>query len=87
MVSRPDFASLENLAFVTDANSMAHTAATQISGHVILVPPGSTVRKLEVRGAWTYVEIPQARAEENLRGWLPTSGLVPVWPYEPGLLP
>ena len=66
---------------------MAHTAAAQISGHVILVPPGSTVRKLEERGTWSYVEIPQSRAEDNLHGWLPTADLVPVWPYEPALLP
>ena len=84
---RPEYRALKDLAFVSAPDAMAHTAAAQISGHVILVPPGSTVRKLEERGTWSYVEIPQSRAEDNLHGWLPTADLVPVWPYEPALLP
>lgn len=82
---RPDFRSLENLAFVTASDAWAHTAAAEISGHVIAIPSGSTVRRIEERGAWAYVEIPQQ--DENVFGWLLAKDLVPVWPYDPRVLP
>ena len=82
---RPTSATLQDLAFVTQQDALAHTAAAEISGHVISVPAGSTVRCLEKRGAWTYVEIPQE--DENVFGWLPSAGLEPVWPYDPNKLP
>ena len=82
---RPSYQEVEPLAFVTSDKAQAHTAATQTSGSVITVPPGSVVRKLDVRGNWTYVEIPQNN--EDLRGWLPTNQLEPVWPYDAAKLP
>ena len=83
--ARPDFRSLQNLVFVTANDATAHTAAAEISGHVIAVPAGSTMRRIEERGAWTYVEIPQP--DENVYGWLLAKDLVPVWPYDPKMLP
>lgn len=82
---RPAAEDLQQLAFVTSGKAQAHTAASQTSGSVIPVPPGSVVRKLNERGAWTYVEIPQPN--ESLRGWLPTKDIEPWWPYDAAKLP
>ncbi|MDB6119747.1 MAG: repeat-containing protein, partial [Verrucomicrobiaceae bacterium] len=82
---RPDFKKLENLVFVTATDAQAHTAAAEISGHVIAIPPGSTVRRIEERGAWCYVEVPQP--DGNVFGWLLNKDLVPVWPFDPAKLP
>lgn len=82
---RPSYEHIEPLAFVTDAKAQAHTAATQVSGSVINVPQGSVVRRLEQRGNWTYVEIPQN--DDALRGWLPSNQLKDMWPYDAAKLP
>lgn len=82
---RPAAADLQDLAFVTAPKAQAHTAASQVSGSVIMVPPGSVVRRISERGKWTYVEIPQP--EEHLRGWLPTEQIEPWWPYDVAKLP
>ncbi len=83
--ARPGYPDLKNLAFVTKDHAQTHTAATQVSGSVIALPAGSVVRKVEQRGTWTYVEIPQET--EPLRGWLPSSQLQDYWPYDPAMLP
>ncbi len=85
LVRRPTGDSLARLAFVKGGDATAHTAAAESSGQVIIVPTGSTVRRLDERGGWTYVEIPQH--DESLFGWLPSKSLVAVWPYDPALLP
>ena len=82
---RPGAADLKDLAFVTNPKAQAHTAASQVSGSVIMVPPGSVVRCISERGTWTYVEIPQPG--EPLRGWLPTDQIEPWWPYDVAKLP
>ncbi len=82
---RPAAEEIQQLAFVTAAKAQAHTAASQTSGSVIPVPPGSVVRKLNERGGWTYVEIPQPG--ESLRGWLRTSEIENWWPYDAAKLP
>lgn len=82
---RPAATDLQDLAFVTAPKAQAHTAASQVSGSVIMVPPGSVVRRISERGKWTYVEIPQP--EEHLRGWLPTEQIEPWWPYDVAKLP
>lgn len=82
---RPAAEDIMNLAFVTAPKAQAHTAASQVSGSVIIVPPGSVVRRISERGSWTYVEIPQP--EEHLRGWLPTDQIEPWWPYDVAKLP
>lgn len=83
--ARPSFDALGSLAFVVAPKTQAHTAATKVSGTVIPVPQGSVVQKLEERGKWAYVIIPQPG--EDLRGWLPVHELEPFWPYDPAKLP
>ena len=73
------------IALVTAKDIRAHTAAATTAGSVIDLPPGSTTRILEVRGAWTYCEIPYQ--PEPLRGWVENSALTPLWPYDPALIP
>ena len=63
----------------------AYTAATTTAGTVMDLPPGSQVRVLEKRGAWTYVEIPSR--PENLRGWVENRVLIPYWPWDSSLIP
>lgn len=83
--ARPDADFLKSLAFVTAPKAIAHTAASQVSGTVINVPPGSVVRVLNTRGSWTYIEIPSTN--EILRGWLPTGQIESWWPFDPAQLP
>lgn len=83
--ARPSLEDVSSLAFVVAPKTQAHTAATKVSGTVIPVPQGSVVQKLEERGKWAYVIIPQPG--EDLRGWLPVHELEPFWPYEPNKLP
>jgi hypothetical protein len=83
--ARPGAQDLESLAFVTAPKALAHTAASQVSGSVIPVPPGSVVKKLGERGSWTYVEIPQPG--ESLRGWLPSNQIEAWWPFDVAKLP
>lgn len=83
--ARPSFDDLHSLAFVVAPKALAHTAATKVSGTVIPVPQGSVVQKIEERGQWAYVLIPQPG--EDLRGWLPSSELEAFWPYDAAKLP
>ena len=50
------------------------------------LPPGSQLRLLEKRGAWSYVEVPVS-ADEPTRGWVETSVVQPLWPWDEALLP
>jgi hypothetical protein len=75
----------DQIAIVTAKDIRAHTAAATTAGPVIDLPPGSTTRLLEVRGAWTYCEIPYQ--PEPLRGWVENTALTPLWPYDPALIP
>lgn len=70
---------------VITAKEMAYSAATQTSGSVIDLPPGSQVRLLEKRGAWSYVEVPSGT--EPVRGWVETAAYTPLWPWSPALVP
>lgn len=76
---------VKDIALVTAKDIRAHTAAATTAGGVIDLPPGSSTRILEVRGAWTYCEIPYQ--PEPLRGWVENSALTPLWPYDPALIP
>ncbi len=78
---RPEaHARIKDLCVVTVPGVHVFTSATVTSGTVIDLPPGSQVKKLESRGAWTYVEIPNQ--SQNLRGWVETLTLTPFWPWE-----
>jgi hypothetical protein len=76
---------VRDVAVVVLPDVSAFTAATVTSGSVIDLPPGTQVRMLERRGAWVYVEIPNA--QEPLRGWVEVPALAPLWPWEVELLP
>ncbi len=76
---------VQDISLVTAKDIRAHTAAATTSGSVIDLPPGSAARVLEVRGAWSYCELPYQ--PEPLRGWVENSALTPLWPYDPALIP
>ncbi|HCN29534.1 MAG TPA: hypothetical protein DIT64_12440 [Verrucomicrobiales bacterium] len=74
-----------DISIITPRDVRAYTAATTTAGTVMDLPPGSQVRVLEKRGAWTYVEIPSR--PENLRGWVENRVLIPYWPWDSSLIP
>jgi hypothetical protein len=78
----PTFEHIKAVALVTAPDVHAYTAASATSGTVSELPPGSQVRQLETRGAWTYVEIP-GEGESN-RGWVQSNALAALWPEEFG---
>lgn len=67
----------ENFAVVIAPESHALTAPVPDAKKVIDLPPGSEVRILRRSDQWTYVEIPG-----DLRGWIRTELIRPVWPME-----
>jgi hypothetical protein len=76
---------VKDVMVVTAHEVSAYTAATVTSGNVISLPPGSQVRLLEKRGAWSYVEVPSG--DEHVRGWVESATYTPLWPWDMGLLP
>ena len=76
---------VKNVMVVTAREVSAYTAATVTSGNVIALPPGSQVRLLEKRGAWSYVEVPSSG--EPVRGWVESATYTPLWPWDMMLLP
>jgi tetratricopeptide (TPR) repeat protein len=83
---RPDSGQrVKDVMVVTAKEVSAYTAATLTSGSVIDLPPGSQVRLLEKRGAWSYVEIPST--DEPVRGWVESAVYTPLWPWDTALVP
>ncbi len=76
---------VKDIAIVTAQDVRAFTAATLTSGSVVDIPPGSQVRLLEKRGAWSYVEVPSGT--DPVRGWVETPTLTPFWPWDSHLIP
>jgi hypothetical protein len=76
---------VKDVMVVTARDVSAYTSATLTSGSVIDVPPGSQVRLLEKRGAWSYVEIPSNG--EPVRGWIESATYTPLWPWNMELVP
>ncbi len=77
---------VKNVMVVTAREVRAYTAATLTSGSVIdKIPPGSQVRLLEKRGAWSYIEIPTS--DEHVRGWIESATYTPLWPWNMDLVP
>ncbi len=66
---------VENFATITASGTSALTAPAPDAKAVIALPPGSEVRVLRESGPWCYAEIPG-----ELRGWIPSTALEPVWP-------
>lgn len=71
---------------VTQPEVSLYAAATATSASNLDLPAGSQLRLLEKRGAWSYVEVPVS-AEEPTRGWVDTSVIQPLWPWDEALLP
>jgi hypothetical protein len=71
---------VKDVWIVTTPNCKAYTAASTTAGTVIDLPPGSQIRLLDKRGAWSYVEIPGI--PDNLRGWIETDTLTSLWPSQ-----
>lgn len=83
---RPDSGTLtKDVMVITMPNVSAYSSATVTAGSLIDLPPGSQVRLLEKRGAWSYVEIPASG--EPLRGWVEATTYTPLWPWESSLVP
>lgn len=83
---RPDPAQrVTDIMVVISKEVSAYTAATLTSGSVIDVPPGSQVRLLERRGAWSYVEVPSGTGP--VRGWIESASCTPLWPWDAKLVP
>jgi hypothetical protein len=79
-------ARVKDVVVVTSREVRAYTSATITSGSVIdTIPPGSQVRLLEKRGAWSYVEIPTSG--EHVRGWVESATYTPLWPWDMALVP
>ncbi|MDI1310802.1 hypothetical protein [Prosthecobacter sp.] len=76
---------VKDVMVVTAREVSAYSAATVTSGNVIALPPGSQVRLLEKRGAWSYVEVPSG--DEHVRGWVESATYTPLWPWDMGLVP
>jgi hypothetical protein len=82
---RPDSGQrVKDIVVITSKEVSAYTAATLTSGSVIDIPPGSQVRLLEKRGAWSYVEVPSA--DDAVRGWVESPVHTPLWPWDSSLL-
>ena len=67
-------------AIVTTPELKASTAPARAAGTVIDLPPGSQVVQVSERGEWQYIDIPG-----NLRGWVPSDTIAPLWPYDSAL--
>jgi hypothetical protein len=76
---------VKDVMVVTPREVRAYTAATLTSGSVIEIPPGSQVRLLEKRGAWSYVEVPSG--DGPVRGWVESAVYTPLWPWDMLLVP
>lgn len=76
---------VKDVMVVTAREVNAYTAATITSGNVIALPPGSQIRLLKKRGAWSYVEVPSG--DDHVRGWVESATYTPLWPWDIQLLP
>lgn len=84
---RPTYERVKDLAIVTAPNAKCFTAASTTAGKVIDLPPGSQVRKLEERGAWTYMETwreetGSGAVGQMFRGWVQKDALSEFWPFD-----
>ncbi len=85
----PSFEKVRDLAVVTSPETRAYAAASTTGSSLAQLPAGSQVRKLEDRDSWCYVEFhnenPQPEGR-NIRGWVQTESISPLWPYDSAFL-
>jgi hypothetical protein len=77
---------VRDVMVVTQPEVSLYAAATVTSASNLDLPAGSQLRLIERRGAWSYVEVPVA-ADEPTRGWVESSVIQPLWPWDEALLP
>jgi hypothetical protein len=85
----PSFENVRDLAVITSKDTRAYAGASITSSSLAQLPPGSQVRKIEDRDSWCYVEFHNespAPEGKDLRGWVQTESLTPLWPYDPACL-
>lgn len=71
-----------DIAVVTTPGHRVLTAPLDGAGTVSDLPPGSAVHLLQQRGPWYYTAV-----DNDTRGWVHSSVLEPLWPYDHALLP
>ncbi len=79
---RREHLAVENFATVVLPETAALAAPAADAKPVVELPPGSEVRLLQAAGPWSYVDIPG-----ELRGWVRSEAVVPVWPIPPAASP
>jgi tetratricopeptide (TPR) repeat protein len=55
-----------DVAIVTSKNIQARLATAEAAGTVLVLPPGSEIKILSIRGDWLYADLPN-----DLQGWIP----------------
>jgi len=55
-----------DVAIVTSKNIQARLATAESAGTVLVLPPGSEIKILSIRGDWLYADLPN-----DLQGWIP----------------
>jgi hypothetical protein len=83
MLIRKDQISPDQIQIVTAAEVKATTAPAVSGDEVIDLPEGSQVRRLQELDGWSYVETP---GERKTRGWVKSSLLTPLWPWDAALV-
>lgn len=75
--SRP----LNKRQIITGNGTNAYAAPAEAASSVITLPTGSELVPLEVRGNWTYCDIPTEDTSKPVRGWVRSAELEPLWPW------
>ncbi len=68
------------------AEAFARSAPAEAAGSVISLPAGSEVFPVKEEGYWTYCDLPGGTGGAPLRGWIRTTTLQPLWPWDPSLV-
>lgn len=74
------------LVNIVSPESAARSAPAEAAGMVIPLKPGSELLPIREEGFWTYVEIPGGDAAHPTRGWVRTTTVEKLWPYNPSLV-
>ena len=80
---------MRDLAVVTSKETRAYAGASTTSSSLVQLPPGSQVRRIEDRESWSYVEFHNENPPpggRDIRGWVHTESITPLWPYDPACL-
>lgn len=84
MSDRAPFA--KRLVNIVSPESSARTAPLEVANSVMPLKPGSELLPIREEGYWTYVEVPGNDADHPTRGWVRTTTLEKLWPWDPALI-